>query len=169
MRLTLYLTTIASLIALISCTGPPGPPGPPGPAGSGGGPPYVWICTPARFSNAGSNAPAEAYVFNASSTTANVSMNILDKDGNNLAGHPIPGTSGPVQNYPGEANGVTVLLPANHTRFEKWVMPVAGGPGFDGVTNVSFTVRVVSDQPVVVATNFQFNPVGMPNVCHQPR
>jgi len=58
------------------------------------------------------------------------------------------------------------LAPA-HTRFDKWVMPVAGGPGFDGVTDVSFAVRVVSDQPVVVASHFQFNPTGMPNVCHQ--
>lgn len=169
MRLRLYLATIASLIGLVSCTGPQGPPGPAGPPGGSSGPPFTWICTPARFSNAGSNAPAEAYVFNASSATANVSMNILDKDGNNLAGHPIPGTSGPVQNYPGEANGVTAPLLPDHTRFEKWVMPVAGGPGFDGVTNVSLTVRVVSDQPVVVATNFQFNPWGMPNVCHQAK
>jgi hypothetical protein len=106
------------------------------------------------------------YVFNDSAVTANVSMNILDRDGNNLAGHAIPGTSGPVQNYPGEANGVTVPLAPDHTRFEKWVMPVAAGPGFDGVTDVSFTVRVVSDQSVVVGSHFQFNPIGMPNVCH---
>ena len=172
LRIMFSFALVVTTTIVAACAGPPGPPGaqgPPGSSGSGGGPPYVWICTPARFSNSGSNAPAEAYVFNASSSTANVSMNILDKDGNNLVGHPIPGTSGPVQNYPGEANGVTVPLASNHTRFEKWMMPVAGGPGFDGVTNVSFIVRVVSDQPVVVATNFQFNPWGMPNVCYQPR
>ena len=71
-----------------------------------------------------------------------------------------------MQNYPGDADAASVALAPNHTRFEKWVMPVAGGPGFDGVTNVSVTVRVTSNQPVVVATNFQFNPWGMPNVCY---
>lgn len=82
-------------------------------------------------------------------------------------GHNIPGTAGPVQTYPGEANGVTVPLAAAHTRELAWQMPVAAGPGFDGVTDVSFTVRVVSNQPIVVGTNFQFNPWGMPNVCHE--
>src|SRR5207248_6997018 len=101
-RLVLYVAGLLLVGVGATCAGPAGPPGPPGPSGSGGGPPYVWICTPARFANAGSNAAAEAYVFNTGSATANVSMNILDKDGNNLAGHPIPGTSGPVQNYPGE-------------------------------------------------------------------
>jgi hypothetical protein len=69
--------------------------------------------------------------------------------------------------YPGEANGVTVPLTAAHTRNVRWLMPVVAGPGFDGITDVSFTVRVVSDQPIVVASHFQFNPVGMPNVCHE--
>jgi hypothetical protein len=93
-----------------------------------------------------------------------VSLNILDKDGNNLLGHNIPGTSGPVLTYPGEANGATVTLAPEHTRIVNWVLPTnAGDPGVD----VSVTVRVVSDQPVVVASHFQFNPIGMPNVCHQ--
>jgi len=162
----LICLAVASVVVLTACVGPQGPPGPAGPPGAGGGPPYTWVCTPARFANAGSTSPAEVYVFNGSASSASVSLNILDRDGNNLTGHPIPGTSGPVVNYPGDANGVGVPLASNHTRFEKWVMPVAGGPGFDGVTNVSFTVRVVSDQPVVVSTNFQFNPWGMPNVCH---
>lgn len=161
----IFLISVSFVPLLSACVGPQGPPGPAGPPGAGGGPPYTWICTPARFRNAGSNSAAELYVFNGSSSSANVSVNILDRDGNNLAGHNIPGTS-PAVTYPGEADGATVALAAAHTRELDWQMPIAGGPGFDGVTNVSFTVRVVSNQPVVVSTNFQFNPWGMPNVCH---
>jgi hypothetical protein len=90
-------------------------------------------------------------------------VNILDKDGNNLQGHTIPGTS-PASNYPGEADGATVAVATSHTRILSWLTPQnSGDPGVD----VSVTVRVVSDQPVVVASHFQFNPQGMPNVCHQ--
>jgi len=160
-------------------TGPVGPPGPTGPAGptgatgpagppgpSSGGPPFVWVCTPARFSNAGGNAPAELYVFNGSTSTANVSVNFLDKSGNNLAGHNIPGSPSP-GTYPGEANGVNVPLAANNTRDLYWSMPIAAGPGFDGVTDVSFSIRVVSDQPIVVGARFDFHPFEMPQVCHE--
>jgi hypothetical protein len=112
----------------------------------------------------GSNTKADLYVFNQSASTANVSLNILDKDGNNLQGHNIPGTAGPVLTYPGEADGVNVPVTSAHTRIVSWLMPTsAADPGVD----VSVTVRVVSDQPVVVASHFQFNPIGMPNVCHQ--
>ena len=153
-----------SVIALTACVGPPGPPGPAGPPGSSGGPPFVWICSPAYLPQSGANTRADLYIYNKSSTTANVSLNILDKDGNNLMGHNIPGTSGPVMTYPGEANGSTVTLGSEHTRIVNWLMPTsAAAPGVD----VSVTVRVISDQPVVVASHFQFNPIGMPNVCHQ--
>jgi hypothetical protein len=54
-------------------------------------------------------------------------MHILDKNGNNLSGANVPGT------------------------------PVAGGPGFDGVTNVSIAVTVTSDQPIVVGSDFQWS------------
>ena len=144
--------------------GPIGPAGPPGP--SSGGAPFVWVCTPARFPNAGGNGPAELYVFNGSASSANVSVNILDKNGNNLAGHAIPGSPSP-GTYPGEANGVNVALAAEHTRDLAWFMPATGGPGFDGVTDVSFTVRVVSDQPIVVGARFDFHPFEMPSVCHE--
>jgi len=88
--------------------------------------------------------------------------NILDKDGNNLLGHNIPGTSMPVTTYPGEADGATVPVTSAHTRIVNWLMPTsASDPG----TDVSVTVSVVSDQPVVVASHFQFNPIGMPNQC----
>jgi len=142
-------------------TGPVGPAGPPGP--SSGGPPFVWICTPANFPNGGGVARSDLYVFNGSSMTANIAVNILDRDGNNLTGVTIPG-SAPPTTYPGEAGASTVTLAPAHTRDLNWVMPVTGGPGFDGVTDVAFSVRVTSDQPVVVGSNFQFGGF-MPNQC----
>ena len=149
------------LVAQVGCQGPAGPPGPAGPAGppgSGGGPPYVWICTPANLPNYGGIARDDLYVFNGSSMTANVAVNILDKDGNNLTGVTIPGSS-PATTYPGEAGAATVpLLPA-HTRNLNWANPITGGSGFDGVTHVSFTVRVKSDQLIVVGSDFQFGGV----------
>ncbi len=148
----------------LGATGPAGPAGPPGSSSSG--PPFVWVCTPAKFTNAGSNGPAELYVFNGSASTANVSVNFLDKSGSNLAGHNIPGSPSP-GTYPGEANGVNVSLAADNTRDLYWSMPVAGGPGFDGVTDVSFSIRVVSDQPIVVGARFDFHPFAMPQVCHE--
>jgi hypothetical protein len=148
----------------IGATGPAGPTGPPGP--SSGGPPFVWLCAPAKFTNAGGNGPAELYVVNGDASTANVSVNFLGKNGNNLAGHNIPGAPSP-GTYPGEANGVNVPLAADSTRDLYWSMPATGGPGFDGVTDVSFSIRVVSDQPIVVGVRFDFHPFEMPQVCHE--
>ncbi len=68
----------------------------------------------------------------------------------------------PVTTYPGESDGTTVPVTSAHTRIVNWLMPTsASDPG----TDVSVTVSVVSDQPVVVASHFQFNPIGMPNQC----
>lgn len=135
-------------------TGATGPAGPPGP--SSGGAPYVWICTPANRPNSGGSPRDDVYVFNGSAVTANIAVNILDKFGTNLAGVTIPG-SAPSRTYPGESGASTVTLAAGHTRDVDWVMPTTSGPGFDGVTDVAFTVRVTSDQPIVVGANFQFN------------
>ncbi|HKP48097.1 MAG TPA: hypothetical protein VJT50_15960 [Pyrinomonadaceae bacterium] len=137
-------------------TGPAGPAGPAGPGGSGGGPPYVWVCTPAHRPNAGGSPRDDVYVFNGSAGTANVAVNILDKNGNNLAGVNIPGSS-PARTYPGESGATTVPLAAGNTRDVDWVMPTTSGPGFDGVTNVAITVRVTADKPIVVGANFEFN------------
>jgi hypothetical protein len=57
-----------------------------------------------------------------------------------------------------------VTLASGHTRDVTWVMPTTSGPGFDGVSNVAFTVRVTSDQPIVVGANFQFNG-SIPSQC----
>jgi len=144
--------------------GPPGPPGPPGPSGSGG-PPFVWICTPANFPNGGGSPRSDLYIFNGSTDPANVAVHMLDKDGNNLVGHLIPG-SAPATNYPGETGATTTAVAPGHTRNLNWLMPVTSPPPtFDGVTDVVFTVTVTSDQPVVVGSNFQFGGF-MPNVCH---
>jgi hypothetical protein len=138
--------------------GDPGQQGPPGPAGSSaGGPPFVWVCTPANFPNAAGNPTANVYVFNGGSTTANVAVNILDKSGTNLAGVTIPGTNPPV-NYPGDTGSNTTPLAPASTRVDSWLSPQTGPAvqGFDGVTNVSFSVRVTSDQPIVVGADMPF-------------
>jgi hypothetical protein len=145
---------LALLVLATGCQGPAGPAGPAGPPGSssGGGPPYVWICTPSNYPNAGGGPRADVYVFNGSASTANIAVNILDKDGTNLAGVSIPGSS-PAANYPGEAGATTVpLLPA-HTRDLNWQLPTTGASD----ANVSFTVRIKSDQPIAVGSNLQFS------------
>jgi hypothetical protein len=145
-------------------TGAQGPEGPQGPAGaSAGGPPFVWACTPANLPNAAGSPRDDVYVFNGSGNTANIAVNILDGSGNNLATVNIPGST-PVTAYPGETGGTTVTLASGHTRDVNWVMPTTSGTGFDGVTNVAFTVRVTSDQPIIVGANFQFNG-GIPSQC----
>lgn len=143
--------------------GPPGPPGPPGP--SSGGPPFVYICTPAHLANGGGGNRSDLYVFNGGASTANIAVNLLDRDGNNLTGHTIPGTI-PAETYPGEAGATTVPLSAAHTRNLNWRMPTTGPPPtFDGITDVVFTIRVTSDQPIVAGVNLQLAGF-MPNECN---
>jgi hypothetical protein len=121
------------------------------------GAPYVWVCTPASFPTVGSNARADLYVFNGGAANANVAVNILDVNGNNLAGHNIPGTN-PARAYPGQTGAATVALAPAHTLDVDWMTPVTGPPpSFNGTTDVSYTVRVTSDQPVVVSTDFWWN------------
>jgi hypothetical protein len=134
--------------------GPTGPAGPAGPAGSGG-PPFVWVCTPGAFYNAG-NSTGNIYVFNGSSSAANIAVNFLDNAGNNLAGVTVPGAS-PAATYPGEAGATTVSLAAANTRNIPFATPVMGGPGFDGVTNVAISIRVTSDQPITVGSVMVFS------------
>jgi hypothetical protein len=159
-------------------TGPQGPPGPQGPQGnpgpqgpqgiqgaqgiqgpqgpqgaSAGGPPFVWVCTPAVYPLAAGNPRADLYVFNGSSSTANVAVNILDEHGNNLAGATIPGSS-PPSTYPGQTGSTTVPVSSLNTMVLTWVVP-QDSP--EGGANVSHTVTVTSDQPVVVGSDFQFS------------
>jgi len=131
-----------------------GPQGPQGPQGaSAGGPPFVWVCTPARFPLSGSNTRADLYVFNGSSTTANVAVHILDEAGNNLAGVTVPGSS-PPSTYPGQTGTSTVPVSAANTLILTWQTP-QDAP--EGGANVSATVTVTSDQPIAVGSDFQFS------------
>jgi hypothetical protein len=132
------------------------------PAAQGGGP-YVWVCTPASYVNVASNTRADLYIFNGGATSANIAVNILDRDGNNLAGHNIPGTN-PAKNYPGQSGNSTVALAPAHTLDMDWMTPqTGGGQQFNGVTDVSYSVRVTSDQPIVVGSDFWWSgPVPLP-------
>ncbi len=136
--------------------GPPGPPGPPGP--SAGGPPFTWICTPAHYPLSGSNTAADLYVFNGGTSTANVSVNILNKDGVNLAGETVPNSS-PATVYPGQTGAATVPVAPSATMIVSWQMPqtFTSPPPAPDPAKISTTVRVVSDQPIAVGTNFQFS------------
>jgi hypothetical protein len=142
--------------------GPIGPIGPIGPAGSAAfGPPYVWGCTPLNQPNTAGNVRTDLYVFNSGLSAANVGVNILDVNGNNLAGVVIPGTGS--EKYPGETGTNTVSLAGGATRVLEWSMAQTFP---DPTTNVAFSLRVTSDQPIVVGLNVQVNPNSMPNVCH---
>jgi len=129
--------------------GPAGPQGPQGPAGaSAGGPPFVWVCTPASI-----DAPAfgnEVDIFNGSATTANVAAHFLATDGSNLAGAVVPGLNPPAT-YPGQTGTNTVTLAPQSTL----IIPYANGVGTRQAnpSTLLASVSVVSDQPIVVAYN----------------
>lgn len=132
--------------------GPEGPEGPQGPAGvSSAGPPYVWVCTPASYPNFGSTPTAYVYTFNGSASPASVSVRFYDKFGNDLATHNIPGTSSPVQQYPDVSN---VSVAPNSTLDVSFFTP-ATSP--HPTNDVVFSVKVTSDQPVVVGSNFNLS------------
>lgn len=145
--------------------GPQGPPGPKGdqgdPGTSSGGPPYVWVCTPAHLANGGGSNRSHLYVFNGSGTTANVGVNFIDIGGTNLVGVTIPG-SAPPEVYPGETGANTVTLASHATRHLEWFMPNGAA---DPAPNVAFTIRVTSDQPIVVGANLLGGGY-MPNECN---
>ncbi len=142
--------------------GPQGPVGPQGPAGSSsGGAPFVWVCTPAVFPMSGSNPRADLYVFNGSSTTANVAVHVLDEHGTNLAGVTIPGSTPPTT-YPGQTGSSTVSVLSLNTLVVTWVFP-QDSP--EGGSNISHTVTVTSDQPVVVGSDFQWSGPYKPLPC----
>jgi hypothetical protein len=133
--------------------GPQGPQGPQGPPGtSSGGPPFVWVCTPANYDLGGSGNNSEIDIFNGSSTTANVAAHFLAKDGTNLSGAVIPGSSPPV-NYPGQTGSTTVTVASQNTM----ILPYLTGAGTRATDNTLLaTVTVTSDQPIVVGYNIPF-------------
>ena len=119
----------------------------PAPAG-----PYVWACTPANY-NSGSNTNASVFVFNGRATAANVAVKILNKSGTNLSGVQVPGAA-PGTLYPGQTGTATVPVAPDNTLIVSWLtaqgFPDAGG-------NVAATVKIVSDQPIVVGSNIEFS------------
>ena len=128
--------------------------------GSGGGPPFVWVCTPANY-DFGNNTQAEIDIFNGSDTTANVAAHFLAKNGTNLAGQPIPGTN-PVVNYPGQTGNATVAVASLNTL----IIPYQSGAGIRAQSNALLaSVRVTSDQPIAVGSNlFNGPPQAVPCV-----
>jgi hypothetical protein len=136
-------------------TGPQGPQGPQGPPGtSAGGPPFVWVCTPANIDSGGNVLGAEIDVFNATTAnTANVTAHFLAKDGTNLAGSVVPG-SNPPDTYPGQTGNNTVTVAPQNTL----IIPYQIGQGVRANDNTLLvTVTVVSDQPVAVSSDVQFD------------
>jgi len=141
--------------------GPPGPKGDPGPPGpSSGGPPFVWVCTPAHLYHNGGTNTSNLYVFNGSASAANIAVHFLDINGTNLVGAAIPGTAS--ETYPGESGATTFSLGSTVTRNLTWTMPVASPDAF---TRVAYTIRVTSDQPIVVGANLLGGGF-MPNECN---
>ena len=120
---------------------------------SSGGPPFVWVCTPANY-DFGNNGQAEIDIFNGSGTTANVAAHFLAKDGTNLAGQPIPVTN-PLVAYPGQTGNTTVAVASLNTL----IIPYQTGGGLRAQSNgLLASVRVTSDQPVVVGSQMSNGP-----------
>ena len=140
--------------------GPTGPTGPQGPAGedgedgAGGGPPFVWVCTPGNL-DFGNNGQAEVSIFNGGSATATLSTHFLAKNGANVSGGVIP-TSNPVANYPGETGSNTVTLTSKNTL----ILPFLLGGGQRALDNTMMaTIEVTSDQPIVVGMQMANGPL----------
>ena len=109
--------------------------------------------SPANY-DFGNNGQAEIDVFNGSGTTANVTVHFLAKNGANLAGQPIPVTN-PVVNYPGQTGNATVAIASMNTL----IIPYQTGGGFRAQSNgLLASVRVTSDQPIVVGSNLFSGP-----------
>ena len=140
--------------------GAAGPAGPPGPAGApAGGPPFVYVCTPINFHNAGTTTDY-LFVYNGSSSTANIAINPLSRTGVNLAGQPIPVSMGtippgdPAPLYPGQTGTSTTTLAAGNTLFLQWF---TGEGHLDSATNIAVTMRITSDQPIVAVQNMMWS------------
>jgi hypothetical protein len=137
--------------------GPAGPAGPPGPAGAdGGGPPFVWACGPVNYGNA-ERSDATLHIFNPGTSTANVAVHFLNKDGVNLAGVNVPAASpspDPQPTYPGQTGSATVAVAPSNTLVMPFKSPfgVAANGG-----NVAASIRVTSDQPIAVGGHIFFS------------
>jgi hypothetical protein len=88
----------------------------------------------------------DLYVFNGGTSTANVAVHIFDENGNNLAGVHIPAATIAPTTYPGQTGSATVTVDPLHTLITEWQLPDDTPPAI----NISTSVQVISDQPVVV-------------------
>jgi hypothetical protein len=96
----------------------------------------------------GTNDPIHLFVFNGGSSTANVAVHFLDINGNNLAGVSIPGATTPPLTYPGQAGSATVPVLSLQTLIVLSQLPNDAPPGGP---NVSASIQIVSDQPIVAS------------------
>lgn len=112
----------------------------------------IWACTPITRMGNGSLGQNALYIYNGTPTTANVAAKWLNKTGANLAGLGIPNGGVPTTTYPGQSGAATVVVGAGTTLQVKWTSPLAD---VDLSGNVVNSIRVVSDQPVVVGVDNQ--------------
>jgi len=110
------------------------------------------VCTPANIFTIVGNNEAFVYIFNGSSSTANVTTHFLNTFGSNLAGAPNSGASFPFDHYPGQVGNTTVpVLPQN-------TMIIAYQTTSESDLSIQvITVTVNSDQPVAVSINPGFD------------
>jgi hypothetical protein len=80
-------------------------------------------------------------------------VNILNQSGVNLAGETVPGTN-PAVAYPGQTGANTVPVAPANTHNLSFTLPAVFNAD---PAKVSWTVRVTSDQPIAVSTNFPFS------------
>jgi hypothetical protein len=80
-------------------------------------------------------------------------VHLLNKDGTNLAGVPVPGAA-PGTTYPGQTGSSTVAVASTHTLIVNY-QTAQGNPASGG--NIPASVRVISDQPIAVGSNIQFS------------
>jgi hypothetical protein len=100
---------------------------------------------------------ATLHVHNAGSSTANVAVHFLNKDGVNLAGVNVPAASptpDPQPTYPGQTGAATVAVAPSNTLVMPFKSPfgVAASGG-----NVAATILVTSDQPIFVGGHIFFS------------
>ena len=81
-------------------------------------------------------------------------MRFYDTFGNDLATHNIPGTSSPVQQYPDVSNQPVAINGTLDVTFSNPATSV------HATNDIVFSIKVTSDQPVVVGSNFS---LGTPN------
>src|SRR5262245_56622247 len=120
----------------------------------------VWASTPGNLF-IGGIATGFVFVYNGSVVTAKVAVKFLRRDGINLSGIQVPGASAGVV-YPGQTGASTVPVAAGNTLVVHYTQGVP--TDFQFSNNVPASIRVVSDQPIVVGFILEFDG-GNPGTC----